>query len=181
MSLVEITGLLCYITIVMDTMSEQDRNYERTMLSLRFCWHVDGMVAGCARPGRYGDLAKDLGFLKEQGINLIVNLTSRPLEVPAEFETQMEQVHEPLPDGHPPETDQLERILSLVQSATQQGKKVVVHCRGGIGRTATVLIPLIMTLEGIPLQDAIDRLRKSGRYTQSMDQWEFLKEWSENK
>ena len=177
------SALLCYITVVMKnkSISGKDEAYERRQLSLRFCWHVDGMIAGSARPGRYGELDKDLEFLQDQGIDLIVNLTTSRLEIPDRSGLNMEEVHEPLYDGHPPEGEQLERILTLVQKATAEGKKVVVHCRGGIGRTATVLIPLIMTLEGLTLEDAIGRLRKSGRYTQSMDQWEFLKKWAENK
>ncbi|MFO8057808.1 MAG: dual specificity protein phosphatase family protein [bacterium] len=161
--------------------SEQERKREHALLSLRFCWHVDGVIGGSARPGRYGNLKNDLEFLKEHGISLIVNLTAGPLDIPPDYQADMKEIHEPLPDGHPPRREQLDRIISVVENSAHQGEKVVVHCRGGIGRTATVLIPLLMTMEGISLQEAINRLRKAGRYTQSMDQWEFLKEWAKEK
>jgi len=145
---------------------------------LRFCWHIDNLVAGSARPGRYGDLRDDLARLKEEGIEVIVNLCSEPVEIPPEFEDSFRQVHVPVVDGHPPEAEQLEEIMGEVLRAKAGGKKVVIHCRGGVGRTATVLIPLIMELEGVSMDDAIGRLRKAGRYTQSMHQWEFLREWA---
>ena len=74
-----------------------------------------------------------------------------------------------------------EVIIGLVKEATAESKRVVIHCRGGVGRTATVLIPLLMELEGIDLEQAIKRLRQAGRYTQTMQQWEFLQEWAQKR
>ena len=55
-------------------------------LTLRFSWHVDGLVAGSARPGRYGDIRRELALIKDEGIRLIVNLCTEPLVmVPTRF------------------------------------------------------------------------------------------------
>lgn len=147
--------------------------------TLRFFWHVDGVVAGSARPGRYGDLRKELLHLQSERISLIVNLCTERLALPAEFKGVFEELHEPVADGHPPEEDQLERILAAVKKAAAEGRRTVIHCRGGVGRTATVLIPLMMVLEGLTLAEAVARLRKAGRYTQTMQQWEFIQNWAE--
>lgn len=148
-------------------------------LTLRFFWHVDGVVAGCARPGRYGEMRAELAHLRDQGISLIVNLCTEPLAMPEEFAAVFEEFHVPVLDGHPPEEDQLARIIGKVSAARAAGRSTVIHCRGGVGRTATVLIPVMMTLEKISLDEAVARLRKAGRYTQTMQQWEFLKAWAE--
>lgn len=149
--------------------------------SLRFCWHVDRTVAGSARPGRYGDLRRDFEKLKNEGVSLIVNLCSEPLSLPEEMNGAFEVVHEPILDGHPPEPEQLERLIEVVRAARSSGKRTVVHCRGGVGRTATVLIPMMIEFEDLPLEEAIQRLRRAGRYTQSMNQWDFLKQWVESR
>ncbi|HUT54735.1 MAG TPA: dual specificity protein phosphatase family protein [bacterium] len=145
---------------------------------LRFSWHVGRMVAGSARPGRYNDIRKDFATLKGQGIEIIVNLCESALDIPPEFVKDFTEVHEPVLDGHPPEPEQLENIIALVKKSAAAGKSAVVHCRGGVGRTATVLIPLIMAMEGVSLQDAVTRLRQAGRYTQTMQQWHFLEDWA---
>jgi protein-tyrosine phosphatase len=147
---------------------------------LRFSWHVGRMVAGSARPGRYNDIRKDFATLKGQGIEIIVNLCGTRLDIPAEFAKDFTEVHEPVLDGHPPEPEQLEKIIALVKKSAAAGKRAVVHCRGGVGRTATVLIPLIMAMEGVSLEEAVARLRAAGRYTQTMQQWHFLEAWAQD-
>ena len=146
--------------------------------SFRFHWEVGDMVAGSAMPGRYGSVTHDLKTLQEKGIGVIVNLTHRTLEIPPEFEGAFDVIEVPIVDGHAPEEQQLDQVLQLVRDAVSRGKRTVIHCRGGIGRTATVLIPLIMELEGLPLEEAVQRVKKSGRFTQSTEQREFLKSWA---
>ena len=138
------------------------------------------MVAGSARPGRYNDIRKDFATLQEMGIEIIVNLCETRLEMPPEFAACFREIHEPILDGHPPEPEQLERIIADVSQAARCGKRAVIHCRGGVGRTATVLIPLIMAMEGLPLEEAVQKLRVAGRYTQTMQQWHFLEAWVRN-
>ncbi len=149
--------------------------------NLRFCWHVGNWIAGSARPGRYGDLADDLAALRDSGVRLIVTLCAEPLHIPAELGGHFEVLHEPVADGAPPDPAQLERIVSTLESARAGGTRSVVHCRGGVGRTATVLIPVLMRIEGLSLEEAAARLRSAGRFTQSMAQHEFLREWSDER
>jgi len=144
---------------------------------LRFAWHVDESVAGSARPGRYGDLSDDLERLKSEGVDTIINLCSKKLEIPDDFGDHFEVVHEPVVDGSPPDPEQLDRIIETVRKSRDSGRRLVVHCRGGVGRTATILIPVMMELLDMELDEAIQGLRKAGRYTQSMEQWEFLQDW----
>jgi hypothetical protein len=144
----------------------------------RFRWHVGSTVAGSAMPGRYGDIAKDLNKLKEEGIALIVNLTCKPLQIPPEFEEFFRVVHVPIIDGHPPDPGQLNQIVDLARDAISTGKKMLIHCRGGMGRTASVIIPLLMEFENLPLEEAVEKARKSGRFPQTSEQRIFLESWA---
>jgi protein tyrosine phosphatase len=147
---------------------------------LNFKWDLMDVVAGCAMPGRYGDIEGDFNKLKDEGIEVIINLTCTVLDIPPEFNKCFKVHHFPVVDGHAPEDEQVDEVIKLVKNTMSDGKKAVVHCRGGIGRTATVLIPLIMTFENLPLDEAILKVKLSGRYTQSREQREFLKGWAQN-
>jgi hypothetical protein len=146
----------------------------------RFRWHVENTVAGSAMPGRYGNLAADLKKLQAEGIALIVNLTHTPLIIPPEFQDSFNVVHVPIVDGHPPEIEQMDHIVDLVRDAIFKGKRTVIHCRGGMGRTASVIIPLLMEFENYSLEKAKEKARKAGRFTQSLEQREFLESWADN-
>jgi protein-tyrosine phosphatase len=144
----------------------------------RFRWHLGEMVAGSAMPGRHGDLVKDLEKLKEEGIALIVNLTCTTLQIPTEYGDSFRVVHVPIVDGHPPGAGQLNQIMDLVRDAMLTGKRTVIHCRGGMGRTASVIIPLLMEFENLSLEKAVEKARKSGRFTQTSEQREFLESYA---
>jgi hypothetical protein len=146
--------------------------------SLRFAWCIEGRLAGSARPGRYGELGADLLRLRGEGIGVIVNLCSQPLGIPAEMSEWFEELHEPVQDSEAPTFTQMDRIITQVRAALDDDKRVLVHCRGGVGRTATVLAPILIALTGVSLDQAVTDLKKAGRFTQSMHQWEFLLKWT---
>jgi protein tyrosine phosphatase (PTP) superfamily phosphohydrolase (DUF442 family) len=81
-----------------------------------------------------------LDSLKEQGITAIVNLCGEfcdlhDIEAAAGFEVR----YLPIPDGKAPDLSALEQVLAWLDEAVYLGKKVLIHCRHGIGRTGTVL------------------------------------------
>lgn len=159
-------------------MEENQSSIERR---LRFAWHLGRLVSGSARPGRFGEVESELGWLLAQGVHTIVNLCFDPFVPPESFAAAFEYVHLPVADCHPPTVEQVDRVLDLVRDRTGQGRAVLIHCRGGIGRTATVLTPVLMGLGGLSLAEAVEELRRAGRLTQSMEQWRFLQEWSESR
>lgn len=73
----------------------------------------------------------------------------------------MEFYHLPIPDVHPPDR----RFIDLWKSAGPKlrrilldGGKILLHCRGGLGRTGTVAAQLLVEL-GVPPKEAIQVVR----------------------
>ena len=142
--------------------------------ALRFSWHLDGKIAGSAQPGRYGNIGADLSFLREQGIRHIFNLTEQALEVPDSHLNHFQFHHVPLLDGHAPSDHEMTLIRDRVSAALGRNEPILIHCRGGVGRTATVIGVLLVELGDMSLEESLANLRQAGRFTESMEQWEFL-------
>jgi len=98
-------------------------------------WVTDQLAVGAA-PMSY----VHLDGLRDAGIGAILNLCGEfcdlhDIECAAGFEVY----HMPLADEEAPELAELEKALAWLDEAIYLGKKVLIHCRHGIGRTGTVL------------------------------------------
>ena len=71
----------------------------------------------------------------------------------------------------------MEYILASVQEAISRGKRCLVCCRGGIGRTATITAVLLMEIDGMDLEQALELLKRDGRMPQTIEQLNFVKRW----
>lgn len=70
-------------------------------------------------------------------------------------------------DGSIPEEKDLENFIKLAEELKleiENGKNVVIHCRGGLGRTGT-LASCILVLFGFSPKDAIEEVRKCRKGT----------------
>ena len=80
----------------------------------------------------------------------------------------------PIPDFSVPTESELRRILDAIDDALGYGRTVFVHCRGGIGRTGTVLGAWLRR-HGHSAEDAFDRL---GGRPETDEQRELIRSWS---
>ena len=81
-----------------------------------FSWVVDKRLAGMPKPGASRDLAKDLNFLKEQRIDLLVSLTIKPTST-AELEARgIEILHLPVEDFTAPTLEQMHAFTSAAKA-----------------------------------------------------------------
>ena len=137
-----------------------------------FYWLIEDALAGCARPGGSGArragaletdgalaaLDADLAWLREQGIGAVLSLTETPLDAAALERYELESLHVPVDDMTAPAPEQFDRALRFIDWQRVRGKRVVVHCKMGQGRTGVILAAYLVRLGVAPAQ-ALARVR----------------------
>lgn len=124
-----------------------------------FSWVIDKQVAGMPYPGTGQTLEKNLGFLREQGVDVLVSLTETPVSAEALAKQGIEPMHIPVPDFHAPTQDQLDQYVGAVQGWMSEGLSVGTHCHAGLGRTGTFLAALFVA-RGMDAEAAMAEIRK---------------------
>jgi hypothetical protein len=82
----------------------------------------------------------------------------------------------PIRDVHPPRKAEMPQFLELIDKileAARAGQTVVIHCRGGLGRTGTVAAACLVALGHAPAE-AIARVRAARRgavETREQERW----------
>ncbi len=130
-----------------------------------FYWLVPNVLAGCSRPGgRPGQnvdstqLEQDLLWLRGQEIGAILTLTETGLDLAAIERHGFANLHIPIVDMTAPTSEQIAESLSFIDQQAAMGRRVVVHCLVGQGRTGTILAAYLIRT-GLSPERAISDLR----------------------
>jgi Fe-S-cluster containining protein/protein tyrosine phosphatase (PTP) superfamily phosphohydrolase (DUF442 family) len=143
------------------------------MIEYKLSWITDSLAMGNA-PMSY----EDLDSLQKQGIRAIVNLCAEYCDL-----HEIEQGHGfevyylPVIDEAAPAEPDLERALDWLDEAIYLGKKVLVHCRCGIGRTATFVTAYLLR-KGFGLKLAKKKVEEARAVHSSFSQWRLLRKYS---
>ena len=140
-----------------------------------FSWIVPLKLAGCAQPGLLRPIDYDLDLLAQVGITMLLTLTETDLDQAALTRNRLRNIHFPIYDREAPSITQAYMVSKRIQRAMDQGERIAVHCKAGIGRTGTILACWMIHQGGVGAQGAIERLRSiRPSYVQSREQEEFL-------
>ena len=126
---------------------------------INFSYVLDNELAGLAHPDSFGDVPGALEELREQGIGALVSLDENGISSNMASERGMRYKHIPVPDFHAPDPPQADEFVEFVKNCRTDGMAVAVHCRGGYGRTGT-LIACYLISQGMSARDAIDVVRR---------------------
>ncbi|WP_226623484.1 dual specificity protein phosphatase family protein [Alloyangia pacifica] len=130
---------------------------------------LDGILAISPLPGAGGDLAGDMAHVTEWRPAMVITLVTRA-EMDAagagRLGAQVQDhgsrwVHLPIPDfGTPPEEMRRHwpEVSAQARQALMGGGRVLVHCRGGCGRSGMVALRLMIEAGEAP-DEALARLR----------------------
>jgi protein-tyrosine phosphatase len=131
-------------------------------------WLWAGRVLAGEHPAKDGveKLPEKLQLFALAGMTHFIDLTAPTDSVkPYQALEGAVRINHPITDFGVPSPLQMRSILQSIQSALDQGGKVYVHCKGGIGRTGTVAATWL-TEQGLDGEQALALLLQKW---QSMD------------
>ena len=135
-------------------------------------WITDSLAVGYA-PMSYAELDS----IKARGIDAVVNLCAEFSDLHTiEESCGFEVYYLPIWDEDTPEMGDMEKALAWLDEALYLGKKVLVHCRYGIGRTGT-FVTSYMIRRGLTLKAASKKLKSSKANPSNHSQWKLLKKY----
>jgi protein-tyrosine phosphatase len=134
---------------------------------------ITSQLAGGQAPMSY----EELDSIREQGIDAIVNLCGEFCDLhEIEEKAAFEVYYLPIPDEHVPSMAEMEKALEWLDEAIYLGKKVLIHCRHGHGRTGTFISAYLLR-RGLSLKKAEKLLKNTRANPTNYSQWKLLRKY----
>ncbi len=165
-----------YLTEPIGTIKDFDVYAYCKVMRLKVTWIVEGEVAGSPMPVS----REDLRLIWNMGIRAIVVLVKNyelAFYWPSsrDYMSELNRIgfrvlHSPIPDFSAPDLGQCLEILQWVSKQVRANYPVLFHCRGGIGRTGTMLACYLVFRYGLAPGDAIMAVRRKIRNALMVDE-----------
>jgi protein-tyrosine phosphatase len=142
------------------------------MSSYQLTWITDHIAVGHA-PLSHADLIS----IKQQGVDAIVNLCEEYCDLhEIEEKSGFEVYYLPVADECAPDMAKMEKGLAWVDDVINLDKKVLIHCRHGVGRTGTFVSAYLLRC-GLDLKTVSKKLKKTRATPTNYCQWKLLKKY----
>ncbi|MBU0961240.1 MAG: dual specificity protein phosphatase family protein [Proteobacteria bacterium] len=141
-------------------------------VSYTITWITNQLAVGYA-PMSY----EELDSIKDQGVGAIVNLCGEFCDLhELEEKSGFEVYFLPIPDECAPDMELMEQALQWLDEALYLKKKVLVHCRHGIGRTGTFVSAYLLR-RGLGLKYTEKKLKGTRANPSNYSQWKLLRKY----
>lgn len=135
-------------------------------------------ITDCLAVGQAPMSHEDLESIRRQGINAVLNLCAEFCDLHwIEADAGFEVYFYPIRDEETPDLPGLEKALDWLDECLFLGKKTLVHCRFGIGRTGTVVNAFLLR-KGLGHKLAGKKLKGLKSQPANFDQWWFLRKYA---
>ncbi|MFT5701424.1 MAG: hypothetical protein ACI8ZB_004318 [Desulforhopalus sp.] len=142
------------------------------MPGYQLTWVTKNLAVGHA-PMSYAELDE----IHEQGIDAIVNLCEEFCDLhELEENSGFEVFYLPITDDRAPNMEEMEKGLAWMDESMYLGKKVLVHCKHGVGRTGTFVTAYLLR-RGMGLKKAEKLLKKTRANPTHFTQWWLLRKF----
>ena len=152
-------------------------------------WVLPGQLLAGPYPGgpSEGAMRAALDAFRGVGVTLFVDLTEEGELAPYDHlleGTGTRHVRMPVRDFGVPARERARETVALVRTALDEGEVVYVHCRGGAGRTGTI-VGCLLVEQGTPPNAAIEHIarlregldRGEWRSPETSEQRAFIERW----
>lgn len=160
-------------------------------------WVEPGRLLAGEYPGQYTteSTRQRLDALLEAGFDTFIDLTRPNETIPYDrilleeahlYEVKVERHNFPIGDFGLPTPETMKAILDTLDAALQQGRKIYLHCWGGIGRTGTT-VGCYLVRRGMSGEEALRQLaewwqtvpksRIHPRSPETFEQVQFIRNW----
>lgn len=141
-------------------------------MSYTLTWLTRQLAVGSA-PSSY----EDLDAIAAQGIDAIVNLCGEFCDLhQIEQQSGFEVYYLPVADECAPDLERMEQALDWLDEALYLKKKILIHCRHGLGRTGTFVSAYLLR-RGLGLKLTEKKLKSVRVSPGSYSQWQLLRKY----
>ncbi len=142
------------------------------MAGYKLRWITDNLAVGSAPMSE-----EDLEVIRSAGITGIVNLCGEFCDLAdIEKSSGFDVFYLPVDDDSVPAMEEMESALEWLDEALFLGKKILIHCRLGLGRTGTFINSYLLR-KGFGLKQAQKRLKHIKSTPSSYYQWDLLRRY----
>ncbi len=144
-------------------------------MSYKIRWVTENLAVGAAPLSE-----EDLSVIKAAGITGIVNLCGEFCDL-ADIERiqGFDVLYLPVDDDSVPSLKEMEDALEWLDEAIFLGKKILIHCRLGLGRTGTFINSYLLR-RGFGLKQAQKKLKHIKSTPSSYYQWDLLRKYDKS-